>query len=104
MPLNQYGERTLLSCLTLCCVVASFPFSQQSHPSPSFGMYSVYYLEREVKRGQYLLTVGLNCYKWYQNHTLGEDIGSGEWIEGSHVNWRSERVLVRTLTLKGSEL
>ena len=26
----------------------------------------------EAQRGQYLLAVGLGCYKWYQSQTLGD--------------------------------
>ena len=28
-------------------------------------------LKGKAQRGQYLLTVGLGCYKWYQSQTLG---------------------------------
>ena len=45
--------------------------------------------------GQYLLTVGLNCYKWYQNLTLGNvserRLASRGWIVRSHISWRGEQ-------------
>ena len=62
----------------------------------------------KAQRGQYLLTVSLGHYKWYQSQTLGDvpmrrlspKRGGNEavcqqgrwprrgWIGGSHINWR----------------
>ena len=46
--------------------------------------------------GQYLLAIGLSCYKWYESQapsgvpvrTLGPQV---VWIVRSHISWRGER-------------
>ena len=48
------------------------------------------------QRGQYLLAVGLGCYKWYQSQTPSsvpsEDVGLPRgWIVRSHIGRREER-------------
>ena len=81
--------------------------------------------EGKAQRRQYLLVMSLDCYKWYQIWTPGdvpERRLSPEWgwrqdsvptrtldpeggvDGGSHIDWRSEQVLARTLGLKGGEL
>ena len=65
--------------------------------SPSSPLTNIVLFGPKPERGeQYLLTVGLGCYKWYQRQTpngvptrtLGPQKG---WIMRSHVNWREER-------------
>ena len=71
-----------------------------------------------TQRAQYLLTVGLGRYKWYQSKTQGDvstrrpspergwtrdgvptrTLGPKEgWIGGSHIDWKRERVSTRTM-------
>ena len=75
-----------------------------------------------VQRGQYLLTIELGCYKWYQSQhrtmcqpshcslkgvdmrqCASKDTGPQRgWIWWqSHVDWRKERVSARTLSPEG---
>ena len=70
--------------------------------------------------GQYLLVLGLCCYKWHKSQTSGglslkggwtlggvpaRTLGiKGGWIVRSHIDWREERVSARTLVLKGGGL
>ena len=73
--------------------------------------------KRKSRGRQYLLAVDLGCYKWYQSQTPGDvlvrrlslegrwctskDAGSqSRWIGESHINWRRERVTMRTLGLE----
>ena len=47
------------------------------------------------QRGQYLLALGLDCYKWYQSQTPGGLLVwtlslQVRWIVRSHVGWRGE--------------
>ena len=77
----------------------------------------------KTQRGQYLLAVDLGRYKWYQSQTpndvpafsLFPKGGRHEavcqygpqrgWIWGqSHIDWRKERVSVKTLAPKGGGL
>ena len=86
------------------------------------------WLEGKAQRRQYLLVVGLGCYKWYQSTTpndfercdskeaepwRGWTWGSvpartlapkGEWIEESHIDWRKEQVPARLLASKEGRL
>ena len=66
-------------------------------------------LKEKSQRWQYLLAVGLSCYKWYQSQTLGgvpvRMIGlerDGLWDltpigQGNDIDWWEERVPTRTL-------
>ena len=50
------------------------------------------------QEGQYLLAVGLSCYKWYQSQTRGDVLArrlnpEGVWTRGgvpAHIDWRRE--------------
>ena len=53
-------------------------------------------LKRKTQREQYLLAMGLGCYKWYQSQTLDDVLArrlspEGGWIGGSYIDWRRER-------------
>ena len=51
--------------------------------------------KEKAQRGQYLLVVGLSCYKWYQRQTPGSVPArtlspEGGWIVRSHIEeWRT---------------
>ena len=51
--------------------------------------------KEKAQRGQYLLAMGLGCYKWYQGQSPGgvlATLGLQEgWIVRSYIGWRGER-------------
>ena len=57
----------------------------------------------KAQRGQYLLAVDLDCYKWYQSQALAVCQGGRwaprGWIVRSHIGWRGER----NISYKGVE-
>ena len=60
---------------------------------------------RESQKRQYLVSVDLSYYKWYQSLTLGSmparTLGPQEgWIVRSHIGWRGER----SILYKGVEI
>ena len=72
--------------------------SKQSHESLCSKWTISFYCGESCSsnRGQYLLAVGLDCYKWYQSQTQGgvrtRKLGpEGGWIVRSHIGWRVER-------------